>query len=41
MMVQRFVVVLLMVVLVGLVRTENAQEVVVANAKELKGITVN
>ena len=41
MMVQRFVVVLLMFVLVGLVRTENTQEVVVANAKELKGITVN
>ena len=40
MMVQRFVVVLLVmfVVLVGLVRAEDAKEVVVASAKELKGI---
>ena len=39
-MVQRFVVVLLVmfVVLVGLVRAEDAKEVVVASAKELKGI---
>ena len=40
-MVQRFVVVLLVmfVVLVGLVRAEDAKEVVVGSAKELKGIT--
>ena len=40
MMIQRFVVVLLVmfVVLVGLVRAEDAKEVVVASAKELKGI---
>ena len=37
-MVQRFIAMLLMVVLVGLVRAEDAKEVVVANAKELKGI---
>ena len=42
-MVQRFVVVLLVmfVVLVGLVRAEDAKEVVVASAKELKGIKAN
>ena len=40
MMVQRFVVVLLVmfVVLVGLVRAEDAKEVVVGSADELKGI---
>jgi len=40
MMIQRFVVVLLVmfVVLVGLVRAEDAKKVVVASAKELKGI---
>jgi len=38
MMVQRFIAVLLMVVLVGLVRAEDAKEVVVSNAEELKGI---
>jgi formylglycine-generating enzyme required for sulfatase activity len=43
MMIQRFVVVLLVmfVVLVGLVRAEDAKEVVVASAKELKGIKAN
>ena len=38
MMVQRFIAMLLMVVLVGLVRAEDAKEVVVSSAKELKGI---
>ena len=38
MMVQRLVIWLLMVALVGLVRAEDAKEVVVASAKELKGI---
>ena len=37
-MVQRFITVWLMVVLVGLVRAEDAKEVVVSNAEELKGI---
>ena len=37
-MVQRFITVLLMVALVGSVGAEDAKEVVVANAKELKGI---
>ena len=37
-MVQRLVAVLLMVVLVGLVRAEDAKEVVVSSAEELKGI---
>ena len=37
-MVQKFIAVLLMVVLVGLVRAEDAKEVVVSSAKELKGI---
>ena len=36
MMVQRLFAVLLMVVLVGLIPAENTQEVIVANAKELK-----
>ena len=39
MMVQRFIAVLLMLVLVDLVRAADAKEVVVASAKELKGIT--
>ena len=38
MMVQRLVVVLLLVALVGSVRAEDAKEVVVSSAKELKGI---
>ena len=38
MMVQRFIAVLLLVALVGLVRAEDAKEVVVASAEELKGI---
>ena len=38
MMVQRFITVLLMFVLVGLVRAEDVKEVVVASAEELKGI---
>ena len=38
MMVQRFIAMLLMVVLVGLVRAEDAKEVVIASAEELKGI---
>ena len=38
MMVQRLFAVLLMVVLVGLIRAENTQEVIVANAKELKNL---
>ena len=38
MMIQRLVVVLLVVALVGLVRAEDAKEVVVASAKELRGI---
>ena len=38
MMVQRFIAVLLMVVLVGLVRAEDTKEVVVSSAEELKGI---
>ena len=38
MMVQRFIAMLLMVVLVGLVRAEDAKEVVVSSAKELEGI---
>ena len=38
MMVQRFIVVLLIVVFVGSVRAEDAKEVVVASAQELKGI---
>ena len=38
MMVQRLVVALLVVALVGLVRAEDAKEVVVASAEELKGI---
>jgi hypothetical protein len=38
MMVQRLVIWLLMVALVGSVRAEDAKEVVVASAKELKGI---
>ena len=37
MMVQRFIAMLLMVVLVGLVRAEDAKEVVIASAEELKG----
>ncbi len=37
-MVQRLVIWLLMVALVGLVRAEDAKEVVVSSAKELKGI---
>ena len=37
-MIQRLVVVLLLVSLVGSVRAEDAKEVVVASAKELKGI---
>ena len=37
-MVQRFIAVLLMVTLVGLVRAEDVKEVVVASAKGLKGI---
>ena len=40
-MAQRVVVALLIVVLVGLVRAEDAKEVVVASAKELKGIKAN
>jgi hypothetical protein len=38
MVVQRFIVVLLIVVFVGSVRAEDAKEVVVASAQELKGI---
>ena len=38
MIVQRFIAMLLMVVLVGLVRAEDAKEVVIASAEELKGI---
>ena len=38
MVVQRFITVLLMVVLVGLVRAGDAKELVVSSAKELKGI---
>ena len=37
-MVQRLVAVLLLVALVGLVRAEDAKEVVVSSAEELKGI---
>jgi len=39
MMVQRFIAVLLMVALVGSVRAEDVKELVVASAKELKGIS--
>ena len=38
MMVQRFITVLFLVVLVGSVGAEDSKEVVIASAKELKGI---